>query len=367
MIIKSIYIENFRNFESETFELSPGTNLVYGENAQGKTNFLESVFYLTCARSFRGVKDRDLVRTGISSARIAAEIESKYRSCTIDALLFTDKRRKIAINGVAAKKNGELSSRLRAVLFSPDDLFLIKDGAAARRRFMDMAFSQLRPNYAQLVSKYNRLHEHKTRILRDWREKPSLLDALPAFNVQLAETGAQIIGYRAILLDRITAHAKKIHDEISGEKDSVSFRYKTVSTITDPFAPVELLAEQILRHTETHREAEIASGSSLSGPHKDDVEIYINGKNARTHASQGQTRTAALSLKLAERELFFTESGEYPVLLLDDVLSELDRKRRDYVINKISSGQVIITLCDAGEMSSYEGKAFEIVSGKICR
>jgi len=367
MIIKRIELENFRNIGRETFELSSGTNVIFGENAQGKTNFLESIFYLTCAKSFRGVKDRDLVKSGTSDARITAEIESSGLSYTIDARLSLCKRRKIEINGVAAKNNGELSQRLRAVLFSPEDLYLIKDGAAARRKFMDMAFSQLRPKYSQLLTKYNRLHDHKARILKDWREKPSLLDALPAFNQQLAETGAAIIGYRAVLMDKITTYASSIHRDISGEKESLYLKYKTVSTIEDPFASPEKLAEQIMLHTESHREAELASGSVLSGPHKDDIEIFINESNAKIYASQGQTRTAALSMKLAERELFFRDSGEYPVLLLDDVLSELDKKRRDFVLNKISSGQVFITLCDSGDMSLYDGKSFEIVSGCIRR
>lgn len=367
MIIKRIELENFRNIAHETFDPSPGTNVIFGDNAQGKTNILESIFYLTCAKSFRGVRDRDLIKNGASDARINAEIEAAGLRYVIDARLSSLKRKKIEINGVSAKSVGELSERLRAVLFSPEDLYLIKDGAAARRRFMDMAFSQLRPKYSQLVAKYNRLHDHKTRILKDWREKPSLLDALPAFNRQMAETGALIIGYRARFMDKISTYASSIHREISGEKESLTLEYKTVSTIDDPFAPSDVLADQIMRHTESHREAELASGSVLSGPHKDDIDIFINQSNARIYASQGQTRTAALSLKLAERELFYRDCGEYPVLLLDDVLSELDGKRRDFVLNKISTGQVFITLCDSGDMSSYSGKSFEIVSGCVRR
>lgn len=365
MKIHRIALENFRNIGRETFDLSAGTNVIFGENAQGKTNFLEAVYYLTGGKSFRGVKDRELIREGAAEAGIYAEIETPHLQYTIGARLYTAGRRKVEVNGVPVRNTAELSQRFRAVLFSPEDLYLIREGAAARRKFMDMAFSQLRPNYAQLLTKYNRLHEHKTRILRDWRVKPSMLDVLPTFDQQMAETGALLIGYRAVFLDKISSYAKSIHHDISGEKEALSLRYKTVSTIDDPFAPPAVLKEQILRHTASHRDAELAAGSVLSGPHKDDLEINIDGRPAKTYASQGQTRTAALSLKLAERELFFTDTGEYPVLLLDDVLSELDRRRRDFVLNRISNGQVLITLCDSGDMAGYEGKKFEICSGTI--
>lgn len=367
MIIRRIDLENYRNYINATFELSQNTNVIYGDNAQGKTNFLEAVYYLASGKSFRGAKDKELVRHGSGHAVINADIETPNMEYSVQANLFTDRRRKLSVNGVALRTVGELSGRLRAVLFSPDDLYLVRDGAAARRKFMDTAFSQLRPNYAQLLSKYNRLHDHKTRILRDWREKPSLLEALPTFNIQIADIGAQIIGYRARILDKITTYASQIHKEISGNREVLSFRYKTVSTIDDPFDSPVRLKEKILYHMKTHRDAELAAGSALSGPHKDDLEIFVDGQPAKTFASQGQTRTAALSLKMAERELFCIDSGVNPVLLLDDVLSELDERRRDYVLNKISDGQVIITLCNGSEQEFCRGRSFEIISGNIER
>lgn len=365
MIIKNIELKNFRNYSDVKFDLSPNTNVIFGDNAQGKTNFLEAVYYLTGVKSFRGVKDRDLVKLGEEAAEIYSEIISPQLEYSIGARLFVSGRRKLEINGIKEASAAELSNRIKAVLFSPDDLALIKDGAAERRKFMDMAFCQLRPKYAQSLSKYKRLQEHKTRILRDWRDNPSLLDTLPTFNLQMAETGAVIISYRAMFLRRMTAFAEEIHNEISGGREKLSLAYKTVSTIKDPLAPIPELKNEILKHCESHREAEIASGSVLSGPHKDDLEIYIDGNPAKTFASQGQSRTVALSLKLAERELFFADSGEYPILLLDDVLSELDNTRRDFVLNRISSGQVIITLCDDRELNEYGGKKFYISGGEI--
>lgn len=365
MIIRRFRLENFRNYAGATFDLSQNTNVIYGENAQGKTNLLEAIYYLASGKSFRNAKDRELIMHGSDHAVIYADIEAAGMENCVQADLFAGRRRKLMVNGVEAKTAGELSGRLRAVLFSPEDLYLVRDGAAARRKFMDTAFSQLRPNYAQLLSKYNRLHEHKTRILKDWREKPSLLEALPTFNMQIAEVGAQLIGYRARFLDKITTYASQIHKEISGNKEVLSFRYKTVSTIDDPFDPTDRLKEMILYHMKTHRDAELESGSALSGPHKDDLEIFVDGHPAKAFASQGQTRTAALSLKMAERELFFVDGGDNPVLLLDDVLSELDINRRDYVLNKISDGQVIITLCNGSQNEFCSGRVFEIVSGDI--
>jgi len=365
MIIKRFLLENFRNYVCAAFELSPNTNVIYGENAQGKTNLLEAIYYLASGKSFRNSKDRELIRHGSDHAVINADMETPDLEYSLQAELFTGKRRKFIVNGVDVKTAGEISGRLRAVLFSPEDLYLVRDGAAARRKFMDAVFSQLRPNYAQLLAKYNRLHEHKTRILRDWKEKPALLEALPTFNLQIAEVGALLIGYRARFLDKITICASQIHKEISGNREVLSFRYKTVSTIDDPFESPERLRDKILLHMKTHREAELAAGSALSGPHKDDLEIYIDGQPAKSYASQGQTRTAALSLKMAERELFRIDSGVNPVLLLDDVLSEFDERRRDYILNRISDGQVIITLCNGSQQEFCSGRSFEIVSGSI--
>lgn len=365
MIINNIRLTNFRNYSCEEFVLSPQTNVIFGENAQGKTNFLEAVYYLTGCKSFRGTRDRDLIKTGEDRSEIFASISSAGLDYSIKTEFYTAGRRKLEINGVPARSISELTGRFRAVLFSPDDLFLVKDGPAARRKFIDMAFSQLRPKYAQTMTKYRRLLDHKSRILRDWREKPSLLDTLPTFNIQLAEAGAVIIGYRNLFLDKMITYATQIHDEISGGREYLTIKYKTVSTIDDPSKRIPDICSDILRHMDTHREAELASGSALSGPHRDDLDIYIDGKPAKTFASQGQTRTAALSLKLAERELFFSDTGEHPVLLLDDVLSELDTRRRDYVLNRIKAGQVIITLCNENELKGYRGLNFKITNGII--
>ena len=215
------------------------------------------------------------------------------------------------------------------------------------------------------VEEYNRLHEHKTRILRDSEEKPSLLSMWEDFSLRMARIGAQIIRYRAYYCRRLLAAAAAVYSDIAPH-EALSGVYRTVSSVSDPFASAQQLERELIDHVFRHKNAEIAAKSCLSGPHKDDLELLLDGRSASAFASQGQVRTCTLSLKLAERELFFEEDGEYPVLLLDDVLSELDRRRQDFVLNRISAGQVMITCCEDGISEKLRaGAAFHIKNGKI--
>jgi DNA replication and repair protein RecF len=264
------------------------------------------------------------------------------------------------------KTAAELAGSFAAVLFCPDDLSIIRSGAAERRRMMDLAIAQLRPNYGQLLSDYHRLQEQKSSILKDWHEKPSLLDTLDEFSDALCRISAQMIRYRAAFTARLDEAAAPIHKEFSGEGEELKIRYNTVSTVTDPFAPAREIYYEICEHQEKHRQAELDSEQCLTGAHKDDLEIFINGRSARSFASQGQTRTAALSLKLAEREIFLDETGEYPILLLDDVLSELDDARQAFVLNRIGGGQTLITCCEDEDISRRTGgKVLVVEKGRI--
>lgn len=365
MIIKRIALNGFRNYEFDTAEFISGTNVISGQNAQGKTNLLEAVYMLSCGRSFRTRFDKELVGFDFSAAEILAEVESHGREQTIKILLNPGQTKRITVNGVK-KTAGELSQVVNTVLFCPDDLKLIKEGAAVRRRLMDNAISQIRPRYAEYLSEFNKLYEHKTRILKDWREKPSLLDTLDDFSDGMCRASAQIIRYRAAFAARLDKAAAPIHREFSGEGEELSIKYKTVSSVRDPFASAREIYYDICEHQERHRQAELDSAQCLTGAHKDDLEIYINGNVARSFASQGQTRTAALSMKLAEREIFLAETGEYPILLLDDVLSELDSKRQEFVLNRIGGGQTLITCCeDEGISGRTGGKVLFVQGGRI--
>ena len=365
MIVKKIALNGFRNYEFETAEFDAGINIICGPNAQGKTNLLEAVYMLSTGRSFRTRFDRELIGFGFDGADILAEVSSHEREQTVNLRMQTGRPRRIMVNSVK-KSAAELSEVVNTVLFCPDDLNLIKEGASVRRRLLDNAISQIRPRYAELLSDFNRLYENKTRILKDWREKPSLLDTLDDFSDGLARASAQLIRYRAAYTVRLQDAAAPIHRDFSDGQEELSVVYKTVSSVTDPFASAREIYYEICEPQERHRQAELDRAQCLTGAHKDDLEISINGRSARSFASQGQTRTAALSVKLAEREILLKENGEYPVLLLDDVLSELDSRRQEFVLNRIGGGQTLITCCeDEGISLRTGGRVLFVENGRI--
>ena len=366
MQINKLTLEGFRNYRGQTLEFDPACNVIHGENAQGKTNLLEAMVYLSCGKSPRTRTERELISFDGGEARIIGEIYSREREFITDITLRAGSRRKMTVNGVAAKNASELSEVLHTVFFSPEDLFIIREGAAARRRFMDQSLCQLRPRYARALAEYHRLYEHKTRILRDREENPGLLAMLPDFNEGMCRMGAILIHYRAQYCRALDAYAAPAHGDCSGGREKLKLRYETVKTVVDPFAKTEDIAQNLREHQESHYHAELASGLCLSGPHKDDFLVEVNGRSARQFCSQGQVRTAALCLKLADREIHRSAVGEYPVMLLDDVLSELDPKRQEYVLNRISGGQVFITCCENDRLDRLQaGRLFHIRSGEV--
>jgi len=366
MNLNKLKVSGFRNYDQDEITFDPGTNIIIGENGQGKTNLLEAIYYLTGGRSFRTRYDKELIRHDLNFATISAEFSAEEREQTIEIQLRRGRKKEILMNGVRQKRATDLNGKVMAVLFSPDDLELVKGGAAGRRRFLDLSISQLRPKYAMWLAEFGRLYDHKTRILKDYRENPALLDTLDDFNVQLAKASAQMISYRAAYIAKLALYADKVHREFSGGREALQLTYETVSTILKPQEKTSVLFEQLLIHQARLRQAEIDAGQCLSGAHKDDIAVTINGEAARAFASQGQTRTAALSMKLAERDILFDDRGEYPLLLLDDVLSELDQTRQDFVLNRILCGQVFITCCaDNGIVSRTGGRIFSVYQGKV--
>ena len=367
MMVRRIALNGWRNYEWETFEFSPDTNVIRGRNAQGKTNLLEAVYMLAAGRSFRSRFDRELVGFGFSAAEILADVEAQGREQTVRIVIAPGRRKQITVNSVK-KTASELAGTVTAVLFCPEDLAIVREGAAVRRRLLDSAISQLRPGYAAALTEYNRLYEQKSAILRDYREKPSLLYALDDFSERMCRLSARLIRYRAAFASRLDAAARPIHREFSGGADELRLSYKTVSTVENPFASEREIYYAVCEHQEAHRKAELESGQCLTGAHRDDLEIEINGKSARTFASQGQKRTAALSVKLGEREIYLQETDEYPILLLDDVLSELDARRQEFVLNRIGGGQTLITCCeDDGIAERTGGRVITVDGGRAAR
>ena len=365
MNLQELNLRSFRNYSEVHLDFEPGVNLIVGDNAQGKTNLLEAISYLGSGKSFRAQKTSEMVRFGEDFAEIQGKVYSQERQQELRYLLFAGSRpRQIFRNGVKKKSASELAGVLPTVLFCPEDLLILKMGSSQRRRFGDLALCQLRPNYDAALTEYNRILEQKSRILKDRFENPALLDILPEYNTRLCQVGALLISYRARFYEGLGKSAAKFHSQFSGGVENFQLQYKTVSSVTDPFAMVNQLTNDLLDHLDRHYRAELETAQCLTGPHKDDFTVSLSGIDLKAYGSQGQTRTAAISLKLAQRELMGREWGEEPVLLLDDVLSELDPGRQDFVLNQIVSGQVFITCCEPGRFTKL-GKTIEIRKGSI--
>ena len=350
MNVTKLRLRDFRNYQNLDIDFAPGVNLIVGDNAQGKTNLLEALVYLGSGKSFRTQRGAELVRFGADFADLEAEVFSQERDQSLRAVIFAATRpRQLYRNGV---------------MFCPEDLMVLKSGASARRRLGDAALCQLRPNYDAALAEYGKILEQKSHILKDRFEDPRMLDILPEYNARLCRVGALLISYRARFYDSLGKEAAKFHGQFSGGAEEFTLNYHTVSTVTDPFAPVSTLEDQLQQHLSSHYRAELETAQCLTGPHKDDFTVRLSGIDLKAYGSQGQTRTAAISLKLAQRELMRRESGEEPVLLLDDVLSELDPGRQDFVLNQIVSGQVFITCCEPGRFTKL-GKTIEIYKGNL--
>ena len=365
MQLNNLRLRGFRNYRELDAGFVPGVNLILGDNAQGKTNLLEAIFYLSTGHGFRTRREQELLQFGSDFADLEGSVLSQDREQVLRAVLFAGRKaRQLYLNGVKQKSFAKFRGLMTTVLFCPEDLLVLKTGAAARRKLLDTALCQLRPGYDRALTEYNRLLEHKARILKDWRAFPDLTETLPDFNLRLAQVGAILIGYRANYLQKLDRCTARYHLEFSGGREQLRLEYKTVSNIRDPLCGKIELEQQLLEHQEAHFRAELESGQCLTGPHKDDFDVLLDDISLKAYGSQGQTRTAAISLKLAEREIFRDDTGEEPILLLDDVLSELDARRQDFVLNQIKTGQVFITCCETDRLTEI-GEVLMIRNGQL--
>ena len=363
MHISSLRLFDFRNYESADIELSEGQNLIFGENAQGKTNLLESIFYLSCLKTMRAGKDADAIRRDCPSAKIEGSFNAYGRDIDISCTI-TKTGRRLFVNGIPETRPRDHIGLIKTVLFSPDDLQLIKEGPALRRRFMNIAISQLRPAYIKALSEHNKIIESKRKILKMETGREVYLDYLDVLNEKLARAAAYITLERGMFLRELMALASATMIDISQGREVLTIRYNCDSSIEDPCA--EDGFERIYEHLKRRKDAEIASEMCLVGAHRDDFTVFINGEPARDFGSQGQIRSCVLALKCAEHGIIERDSGEAPILLLDDVLSELDPKRREFLINDASRGQTIITGCDPSMFSELrKGKIFTVSKGCI--
>ena len=325
MYVKKLKLSGFRNYISEEFEFLPGTNILYGNNAQGKTNALEALYLFSIGKSFRTQQDRELINFGENFTKLSLEYEDKMRENEIEIAIRRDRKKQIKINDVPISKMGDLIGKLCVVLFSPDELNLTKGSPNARRRFLDIALSQMRPRYYHILKRYNKVLDQRNNLIKKLRfsQNEAAKDTLSVWNEKLAEYGMAIIDYRKQFTEKLAEYAKTIHKEISGEEFDIKYK--------PAFASVEEFKEKLNLNVDR----EIEQGFTMYGPHRDDIELLTEGKDIKTYGSQGQHRSAVLALKLAQADMIFEEMGDYPVLLLDDIMSELDSVRRAYLVGKI--------------------------------
>ena len=359
MQIKKLFLQNFRNYESETFDFSEGLNVLFGKNAQGKTNCAEAVFYLCTGASLRIRHDKQLIRMGAESARITAEAENRYGKVTIQADIYENKR-EIRVNGSKISKNADLMGHINSVFFSPGELRLIQDGPDERRRFMNISISQTSPAYYTALLRYNKILDQRNTLLKN-RDVPMVLDTLPVWDEQLCKYAAVIIKKRAEFLEKLAPYAKEYHAFLTDGAEELVVRpdRKYEGDETE-------ISKTLMRRLENNYEKDLRLGFTTVGPHRDDLDVLISGTDAKAYASQGQTRTAALALKLAEVEIFKSLSGESPILVLDDVMSELDLPRRKKLLKCVSGIQTVLT-CTHAERVLYgaECNKIRIENGRI--
>ncbi|MBO5453002.1 MAG: DNA replication/repair protein RecF [Clostridia bacterium] len=357
--MKKIKLENFRNYEGLELEFSPEINYIYGNNGQGKTNIVEAVYMFASLKSHRVNHDFEMIKDGCEFARLEMDFENKDRDFNASIVLSKNQNRKIRVNDIKTARNSDLIGKFNAVLFSPEDFSVIKEGPSERRRFTDIAISQIKPNYFNCLLKYKEIIKQKNLILKDTSGFSAMLDI---YNENLAEVAADIIYYRYKFYKFISENVGLLHKQVTLTKDKFEIIYEPCVPYTDR----KNVKKEILKKLERIREKEMLERTSIFGPHREDVSFFINGKKIKEYASQGQQRTAILILKLAQAEYIKEKVGEYPVLLLDDILSELDADRRRYFLSEIRNKQVIITSTDKGSFGRRKDtKLIHIDNAKV--
>lgn len=370
MLIQQLCLENYRNIQQLSLSPGPGVNVIYGDNAQGKTNLVEALWLFTGAKSFRGVREKELMRFGSGRTEASVRFWCAGREQTASFTWTVEPggsvRRELLLNEVPQDNASRLSGRFFAVVFSPAHLSLAKDGPELRRRFLDTALCQLIPKYEGSLREYRRILTQRNALLKDLSRYPQLQDTLEVWDEHLARAGAAVTCCRA----RYVVHAARLAGEVyagmSGGKEAFSLRYTGFAGPEADQIPLEELRAQLLSQLRERRAQDIDHGMTMTGPHRDDLVLELDGAPVRLYGSQGQQRSCVLSLKMAECAMIEETVGEAPVILLDDVMSELDAARRDYLLNQIKGRQVFVTCCDRESFAGLEdGLCFPIEAGAL--
>ena len=357
MFIKSLRLADYRNYETLSLDFSEGTNIFYGDNAQGKTNILEALYLIATTKSHRGVFDKDLIRFGCQEGHVRCVVIKNGIDYQVDLHLRKSRAKGIAINGQRIRKASELIGLLHIVFFSPEDLSIVKDGPSQRRRFMDMELCQLDESYLYDLNHYNKVLEQRNKLLGQIADNPSLSMTLDVWNDQLLDYGKKIIRRRRVFLEDLNEIIREMHENLSGGREHLSLCY-------EPNVSEDHFEEELFRF----REREKYIGSTAVGPHKDDFSFVCDEIDLRKFGSQGQQRTCALSLKLSELQLVKKMIGEEPVLMLDDVLSELDTNRQNYLLNSLGGIQTFITCTGLDEFVNHRfsiDRLYRIREGQV--
>ena len=364
MKVNALHFENYRNLKDNTIVPSEKVNVIYGENANGKTNLLEAIWLFCGGHSFRGAKENELICFEKDHFRLKMDFYSGDRNQ--NAEIYYDKTRKnIKINEVDKNSSSYLTEVFSAVVFSPEHLSLIKQGPGVRRRFLDAAICQQKVRYASLLSQYNRIINQRNALLKDIYKNKDLKDTLSIWDDSLSVVGAQIMKERFDYIRQMRNTAKVFHSGISGNKEELDI-INLCTAKAEENDSFEIIREKLRTAFQSSRHEDYHTGYTSVGPHRDDFEIKINGISARRFGSQGQQRSAVLSMKLSEAELLYQKNGERPVILLDDVLSELDYQRQDFLLNKVEDYQVFVTCCEESNKEQLKkGKVFYVKDGEI--
>ena len=361
MVVRSLEVKGFRNYEQARLEPCEGVNVFVGPNAQGKTNLLEALHLCCTGRSHRTPRDEELIRWGEPTARVTARTAQRDGTHEVTLLLTREgkKKKTVRIGARQAERIGELFGHVCGVLFSPEDLGIIKGGPAERRRLIDMQLSQLRPAYFYALQRAARTLSQRNALLREIAKKPSLASSLELWDEQLAECGAVVCENRREAVQRLSEYAAGAHAALTGGRETLALRYISQADGESP-------RERLLARLFAARAEDIRRMTTSVGVHRDDILVTVNGREARTFGSQGQQRSAVLSLKLAQLDLAWRERGEAPILMLDDVMSELDPERRRQLLERIDRVQTFVTCTDMSDLAgARQGAVYHVENGRL--
>ena len=365
MKIQALKLENFRNFENETFTFSDGINILAGHNAQGKTNCVESIYFCSCLKSYRVLKEEQLIRFGAEKAEITLNFENGAGNEEMKIIFRQGRPKEFRYNGLAVSRLRDLLGCFQSVLFTPDHLNLIKEGPHKRRAFLDMALCSLDLNYTDQLLNYQKILKNRNALLRQCQSDRRQEEMLEIWDEKLAEAGSYIAEIRQNYIAALSGWARDFYCAIARKEEKLKLIY--LNALTKSAVGREEYRELFLRRLARMRETDIAMGQTMSGIHKDDILILLSGKSMKFFASQGQIRSAVLAMKLAEAEAISSRQGTEPVLLLDDILSELDAHRQNFIFRRMAGRQTVLTTCELGKIRKKGEKIFFIKEGKIAR